>query len=442
LFIIPQAQAYERDGNEEKAFEYYYLHAILVMKKLAKHPEVVALGQVFGSKVKTTSEERELWAGWKKAKQTVESNLPTLESLKPSIRQRFEAYQKRRDDSAHVQAESERSSLTGSAHRMNAGLYNRTKQLDPSLNSDYAVKLAHNEFRGAGLREGEPQQKPSLQHRGTFFNDDSEEDISAQIKAAGERREQAFAPQQDLPPTSGQWQQQQQQQQQQEQSNPPGFQYPSVPKQTETKNESSWYGNTRDFGPSVDKVPPTKPPKELIESSSPIPPVPAKIQEPEPVEAPDTAVMDPRKYTFMTAATTEDGRPLRTLFINPKLRSRFLTIALANTQRNLETCGILCGKLLSNAFFVSKLVIPEQESTSDTCDTVNEGALFDYCDKEDLMTLGWIHTHPTQTCFMSSRDLHTHGGYQVQLPESIAIVCAPRHEPSYVCNPSKIWLHN
>jgi STAM-binding protein len=81
---------------------------------------------------------------------------------------------------------------------------------------------------------------------------------------------------------------------------------------------------------------------------------------------------------------------------------------------------------------VLKLVIPEQEATSDTCDTVNEAALFDYCDANDLMTLGWIHTHPSQTCFMSSRDLHTHGGYQVQLAESIAIVCAPRHEPSCV----------
>jgi len=41
------------------------------------------------------------------------------------------------------------------------------------------------------------------------------------------------------------------------------------------------------------------------------------------------------------------------------------------------------------------------------------------------MVLGWIHTHPTQTCFMSSRDLHTHCGYQVMMPESIAVVCAP-----------------
>jgi STAM-binding protein len=113
------------------------------------------------------------------------------------------------------------------------------------------------------------------------------------------------------------------------------------------------------------------------------------------------------------------------------LRIEFLKIAQANTNRNLETCGILCGTLISNAFFISKLLIPEQESTSDTCDTINESALFDYVDSHNLMTLGWIHTHPSQTCFMSSRDLHTHSGYQVQMAESIAIVCAPSHEPSY-----------
>lgn len=90
---------------------------------------------------------------------------------------------------------------------------------------------------------------------------------------------------------------------------------------------------------------------------------------------------------------------------------------------------MLCGILKSNALFITRLIVPEQTSTSDTCETLNEGELFDYCDKEELMVLGWIHTHPTQTCFMSSRDLHTHVGYQVMMPESIAIVCAPTKTP-------------
>ena len=34
-------------------------------------------------------------------------------------------------------------------------------------------------------------------------------------------------------------------------------------------------------------------------------------------------------------------------------------------------------------------------------------------------------THPSQTAFMSSVDLHTHYSYQVMLDEAIAIVVAP-----------------
>jgi len=32
---------------------------------------------------------------------------------------------------------------------------------------------------------------------------------------------------------------------------------------------------------------------------------------------------------------------------------------------------------------------------------------------------------------MSSMDLHTQAGFQRSLPEAIAIVCAPRHQPKY-----------
>ena len=133
---------------------------------------------------------------------------------------------------------------------------------------------------------------------------------------------------------------------------------------------------------------------------------------------------------FSTPATLENGTPLRTMFLPASLRRTFLSIARPNTVSNLETCGILCGTLIRNALFVSRLVIPEQEATSDTCATKDEEGLFEYCDREELMVLGWIHTHPTQTCFMSSVDLHTHASYQLMMPESIAIVCAPSKRPS------------
>ena len=50
--------------------------------------------------------------------------------------------------------------------------------------------------------------------------------------------------------------------------------------------------------------------------------------------------------------------------------------------------------------------------------------------REGLLTFGWIHTHPTQTCFLSSIDMHTQFSYQIMMPEAIAIVMAPSKEPN------------
>lgn len=117
---------------------------------------------------------------------------------------------------------------------------------------------------------------------------------------------------------------------------------------------------------------------------------------------------------------------LRQLFVPSELCWRFLQLAEANTVRAVETCGILCGKLTRNAFTVTHVIVPKQCGGPDYCDTENEEELFLIQDQYDLITLGWIHTHPTQTAFLSSVDLHTHCSYQMMLPEAIAIVCSPK----------------
>lgn len=47
---------------------------------------------------------------------------------------------------------------------------------------------------------------------------------------------------------------------------------------------------------------------------------------------------------------------------------------------------------------------------------LNEEEIFEVQDSRALYPLGWIHTHPTQTCFLSSVDVHTHCGFQVRAP--------------------------
>ncbi|XP_033322252.1 STAM-binding protein-like A isoform X1 [Megalopta genalis] len=123
-----------------------------------------------------------------------------------------------------------------------------------------------------------------------------------------------------------------------------------------------------------------------------------------------------------------DNHTLRDIVLPTKLMHNFLKLAFTNTMNNKETCGILAGKLERNRLLVTHLLIPEQIGSPDSCLTHNEEDIFDYQDQHNLITLGWIHTHPTQTAFLSSVDLHTHCAYQLMMAEAIAIVCAPKYD--------------
>ncbi|KAF8918663.1 hypothetical protein CPB85DRAFT_1373727 [Mucidula mucida] len=137
----------------------------------------------------------------------------------------------------------------------------------------------------------------------------------------------------------------------------------------------------------------------------------------------------------------ESGRILKTVYVPRACLHRFNAIAKANTLVNKETCGLLLGKdnrelvktpaRRRDAYVVTTLLIPKQRATSDTCAMEEEESVLRFTEERGLITLGWIHTHPTQTCFMSSVDLHTHSGFQCMLPESFAVVCAPRQKPNY-----------
>lgn len=123
---------------------------------------------------------------------------------------------------------------------------------------------------------------------------------------------------------------------------------------------------------------------------------------------------------------------LRQVLIPKGLTESFLSLARSNTARGIETCGVLCGQLTHNEFTLTHVVIPKQTAGPDFCDMENVEELFSFQDEHHLLTLGWIHTHPTQTAFLSSVDLHTHCSYQLMLPEAIAIVCAPKHNDTGV----------
>ncbi|TRY80896.1 hypothetical protein TCAL_07750 [Tigriopus californicus] len=117
---------------------------------------------------------------------------------------------------------------------------------------------------------------------------------------------------------------------------------------------------------------------------------------------------------------------LRNLSIPTAVMAKFLSFAQKNTSQGKETGAFLAGIMANNELRITHVICPAQTGKADSFDTEGEEDMWDYLDKHDLLTLGWIHTHPTQTAFLSSVDLHMHFGYQALLNEAIAIVCAPK----------------
>ncbi|KAI8476111.1 MAG: JAB1/Mov34/MPN/PAD-1 ubiquitin protease-domain-containing protein [Monoraphidium minutum] len=150
--------------------------------------------------------------------------------------------------------------------------------------------------------------------------------------------------------------------------------------------------------------------------------------------APPPGALPPQQQQL--ALTPQGGGGVRPLEKRPEMRDVHISVALmndflhyaaTNTRRGIESCGILAGSLSAgdSVFRVTTLIIPKQEGTSDTVAALNEEEIFEAQFSRELYPLGWIHTHPTQTCFLSSVDVHTQCGYQTMLDEAVAVVMAP-----------------
>lgn len=388
-----------------------------------------------------------------------------LEELRPQIDDSYDRWVKLSDAQKEVVRDARRlSSSSYTRHAANDpalswSYASPARILDPSVHQDLAVDLARKEMRrrrrAAGVSEEEEIRRRAAGHwdgwdkgpaRSTppeYMDDD---ELRRQMEATRRQLDRSRDYQDEY----------------RESIAPPSrYHYPSINKSTPFRYErpsSPRVESPRPQPPrppkefSVDHEransplqPPTRPPKGLQEPLQPIRPPPRPDKETLPsnrldVSIPDTTpALSPKvstepakekRVTFQPAAYLENGHPIRPVFLPSTLRATFLEIAADNTRQGVEMCGMLCGTQVNNALFISHLVIPEQRCTPDTCETENESGMLNYCIENDLIVIGWIHTHPTQSCFMSSRDLHTQAGYQVMMPESIAIVCAPRHTPS------------
>ncbi|KAH9773263.1 AMSH-like ubiquitin thioesterase 2 [Citrus sinensis] len=119
---------------------------------------------------------------------------------------------------------------------------------------------------------------------------------------------------------------------------------------------------------------------------------------------------------------------LQDVHISAQLMEDFLELAKENTDKDLETCGVLGAFLVlylvhlrgfvihlmpffpprcnqeNGTFYVTTLIIPKQDSTSSSCQALNEEDVFAIQNDRSLFPMGWIH---------------------MMVPEAFAIVLAP-----------------
>lgn len=413
------------DSDYGRAYMMLYRHSVLVVNYLATHPEYK---DPLGRKSVKALQAR------------IGDVIQELEMLKPAIESSRLEWERMRPEKPSRQQPASTDGATASYAGFAAQdptLQRQTTILDAAEHQELAVDLAQQELdRRTRVRRTKQDSysarttslRPYFDSwRNDYLHNKADDvDLQQQMAAVRNNLDRNAEAQQDTDPYG------------QSRSHTGQYSYPSVSKSRPIDLQ-------RDHQPAIPpKFPalvPERPPKEAPQTwhASEAPPVPPpnynQASAPAlPPKAPLSAPAVPKKerLTFKPGAYLENGDPIRSMFIPSKLRRTFLDIAAKNTAAGLEMCGILCGSPVNNALFVRCLIIPDQVCTSDTVETVNEGTMAEYCMNEDLLVLGWIHTHPTQTCFMSSRDLHTHAGYQIMMPESIAIVCAPKFDPSYV----------
>jgi STAM-binding protein len=375
--MVKQASIYEAEGNLQMSYFLLYRHASLILEHLPKHPQA-------------KDKDPQVKVLWLEARRALARDVTKLELLKPAINERYETYLKR------VQAQAKESPDRTYNHDITQGfdeLPERPRKpsdqvLDPHEHKDLAVLVANLEVQRR-LRQGHDNTQVEADDDNNSRLVDIRRQVDGTSRPSGTRIDDGPVPSSST------------------------IHYPEVPQQHDMPHPQEF--KSRFFPPQV-------PPKQSFQDqkSSLPPPLPSK----------DVQMSRDRSGNvkqFASTAIMESGFKLRTTFLPASLRHRFVQIAQANTKLNLETCGILAGTLIQNALFITKLVIPEQIATPDTCEMVDELALFEWTDAqpEGIMVMGWIHTHPTQTCFLSSRDLHTHHPYQQTLPESVAMVCSP-----------------
>ena len=130
-------------------------------------------------------------------------------------------------------------------------------------------------------------------------------------------------------------------------------------------------------------------------------------------------------------------KPRAEISINPKaylkLAKHSLTYANASISKNkwVEVIGLLTGKIRNEDTPLEQIMVedywPVDQGDAVSVEIVDQTIFTDIFMKKDSdhFIIGWAHSHPSYTPFLSGDDLATHRRYQTFWNKSIALVIDP-----------------
>ncbi|BFZ02684.1 hypothetical protein BsWGS_05724 [Bradybaena similaris] len=390
--MLRMANMYCDDGQLESAFILYYRYIALFMEKLTAHPDFSSANQVELAEIK----------------RRVKKVFPIAEEIKSKLKKRYTEEehiykeQQRRLAAEKAAQEEERRKALEEQQKQDEELARKLQEEEEAevkslqeekyrkLRMQEEEKLKNEQRKKQALDAGAP---PVVHNGSSYASGISVADAALPVASLDIETAKPHLP--EVPPSEM-------------------AALPPPPSYSDFLSE---------IATNRPQIPDRELKKKLVISDINVPPI-----------QPQVPVIDRRKKPFldhhMSLGEFGDMKAgqLRTVIVPSSLMSKFLSAAAGNTSREAETMGILCGKLSHSMFIITNLFIPQQKGGHDSCDMENEEELIDYQDKHNLITLGWIHTHPTQTAFLSSVDLHSHFPWQKMMPEAIAIVCSPKFE--------------
>jgi len=111
--------------------------------------------------------------------------------------------------------------------------------------------------------------------------------------------------------------------------------------------------------------------------------------------------------------------------ISPLTFAKIIDWSSSNTER--EIGGYLVGKIIKDKVMIIDAIYATADSnpTFVSFDNMLQFKIIEELEKKgsDYTILGWFHTHPGMSLFLSGTDIATQKIYQALLPEAVAMVC-------------------